>query len=236
MHYLRHVAVVVSTLLVMLVGSTAFMAQAETVPWLSEDGGTHHCPTTDRSASTTTAPPALEQYYLDDWRFGPQNLPDEGALGEMFDDYDRLGGSSPEDFLACYWNTETEGWWYPDQDGFVLDKTGEPVKKPVELAEGDYLDLFGSGFGRFLAPAGTDYEERAIPPSNANTWSADYPFSYRLYEVLKPFTVDAGPIRPWFGQPGSGLQYVVNAEYIPDAPDVVNIPYLVENGYLRQVN
>jgi hypothetical protein len=29
-------------------------------------------------------------------------------------------------------------------------------------------------------------------------------FNYHLYEVTAPFTVEAGPIRPWFNQPGLG--------------------------------
>lgn len=236
MHGLRYLAVLVSTLLVLLTSGAAASAElgaTRAIP-IGSQGPT--CPTTDRDPGSTTPPPELQEYYLDDWRFGPEELPRRGPLGAMFEDYDRLGDYSPSEFLRCFWNDDTGGWWYPDRDGFALDDSGEPIMRPVELEAGQSLDLFGSGFGRFLAPAGTPYADRAIPPSNLNTYTERYPYSYHLYEVTRPFTVDAGPIRPWFGQPGQGLQYVLNSEYIPEAPERLTIPWLVDNGYLRQVN
>ncbi|QMU78290.1 TNT domain-containing protein [Streptacidiphilus sp. PB12-B1b] len=83
------------------------------------------------------------------------------------------------------------------------------------LRSGQLVDLFGSGRGNFLAPAGTPYAKRAIPPSNLEAHDAAYPVSYHLHRVITPFTVEAGPIRPWFGQPGLGLQYMTSTR-IPD--------------------
>lgn len=37
-----------------------------------------------------------------------------------------------------------------------------------------------------------------------------YPYNYHVYRVLQPITVLAGPIAPWFGQRGQGVQYVAN--------------------------
>lgn len=240
MRFVRHLFLIISTLLVMLVGSASIavtstaMAQVAAPPVIEQDGV--DCPTRHRSAQTNAfVPPALQEYYLDDWRLGPEELPRTGPIGSMLEDYKRLGGLTPSEFLGCYWNESTKGWWFPDQDGFAL-AGGAPVKKAVELVVGQQLDLFGSGFGRFLAPAGTAYEDRAIPPSNLDTSDVNYPFGYHLYEVTKAFTVDAGPIRAWFAQPGGGLQYMVNSRYIPGAPGRVGIPYLLENGYLRQLN
>ncbi|WP_371350588.1 TNT domain-containing protein [Streptomyces malaysiensis] len=96
----------------------------------------------------------------------------------------------------------------------------------VRLKVGQKVDLFGSGFGHFLAPAGTPYAERALPPSNLNTLDPAYPNGYHLYEVTQSFLVEAGPIRSWFGQPGFGLQYLTGP----------SIPQLVAAGNLRPLN
>jgi hypothetical protein len=53
--------------------------------------------------------------------------------------------------------------------------------------------------------------------------------------VLKDFTVDAGPVAPWFAQPGYGLQYQLNSSLVPGAPASVNVTWLVNNGYLARV-
>ena len=37
-----------------------------------------------------------------------------------------------------------------------------------------------------------------------------YPYNYHVYKVLTDLTVLAGPIAPWFGQPGQGVQYQLN--------------------------
>ncbi len=137
-----------------------------------------------------------------------------------------LRGYHPQDatshywFLGCYWQTDQQnqsGWWYPDNNGFVL-RNGRPVEEPATLRTGQLVDLFGSGTGHFLAPAGTPYVKRALPPTNLDEYVTTAPrFNYHLYRVLKPFTVQAGPIRPWFGQPGLGLQYLTG----PSIPDLV---------------
>ncbi|MFI6356406.1 TNT domain-containing protein [Streptomyces sp. NPDC050743] len=60
------------------------------------------------------------------------------------------------------------------------------------------------GLSRRRRP-GPPRRKRAIPPRNLDEYSASNPpFNYHLYEVTAPFTVEAGPIRPWFNQPGLG--------------------------------
>ncbi|MFD3558889.1 TNT domain-containing protein [Streptomyces sp. NPDC058686] len=179
-----------------------------------------HCPTDIRTRGMNGAPnPALEPYYHDDWRLGPQDLPKTGAIGAMLRGYHRTGPTSAYWFLGCYWQTNPQtgesGWWYPDANGFVLDRQGKPVQKALTLRVGQLVDLFGSGRGNFLAPAGTPYSKRAIPPSNLDEYTNAYPSSYHLYRVTEAFTVQAGRIRPWFGQPGLGIQYMTDKR-IPD--------------------
>ncbi|WP_042370945.1 TNT domain-containing protein [Streptacidiphilus neutrinimicus] len=173
--------------------------------------GAESCPIAHRTAATTTAPPALEDYYRGDWRLGPASLPRAGAIGRMLRGYRPQDSTSPYWILGCYWQTSQatnqSGWWYPDNNGFVL-RGGRPVEHAQRLREGQLVDLFGSGRGSFLAPVGTPYAERALPPTNLDEYSATGPVvNYHLYRVAKPFTVQAGPIRPWFGQQGLGTQY-----------------------------
>lgn len=195
-----------------------------------DGGGKGHpppCPRTDRIGGTNTAPnPAHERYYKGDWRLGPAQLPRRGAIGRMLEGYERLDHfSSAAAFLRCYWDEETGGWWYPYPDGWTL-LNGAPLHTTISLKVGQRVDLFGSGFGHFLAPAGTPYAERALPPSNLDTYDPAYPNGYHLYEVTRPFLVEAGPIRPWFGQPGYGIQYLTGP----------SIPQLVAAGNLRPLN
>lgn len=183
------------------------------------------CPTTDRVGAHNTPPPPLQRYFQNDWRLGPVPLPRSGPIGRMLQGYQRLDHMSPAQFLACYWDDATSGWWYPSPDGWVL-VNGHPLHVTVTLQPGQKVDLFGSGFGHFLAPAGTPYAERALPPSNLNTLDPAYPFGYHLYEVTQPIVVEAGPARPWFGQPGLGLQYLTGP----------SIPQLVAAEALRPLN
>nr|QIZ01800.1 TNT domain-containing protein [Streptomyces sp. S1D4-11] len=208
--------------LLLLIGISPATAQAGH----PRAGNAAYCPTTHHNRGSNTAPQtAYQRYYLDDWRLGPRYLIQSGALGRMLQGYHRTDHTSAYWFLGCYWQTDPQtgksGWWYPDHNGFVL-RNGKPVEHSVTLRQGQLVDLFGSGFGNFLAPAGTPYAKRAIPPSNLDTYVKDYPYSYHLYRVLKPFTVEAGPIRPWFGQPGLGLQYVTK----PSVADLVTTKYL----------
>lgn len=103
---------------------------------------------------------------------------------------------------------------WPGHDGFATSH-GTVLAERVTLAPGDKLDRYGGYFdakgefrdsGRYFADQGIEFEKRALPPkSKAN--------SPHTFEVLEPFDVDAGPIAPWFGEPGGGTQYFVPEEY-----------------------
>jgi len=64
---------------------------------------------------------------------------------------------------------------------------------------------------------------------NANVRSIprySFPYNYHVYRVLQPLPVIAGPIAPWFNQPGQGVQYEMYQ----------NISFLVATSYLKRVN
>jgi RHS repeat-associated protein len=110
---------------------------------------------------------------------------------------------------------------YPPERGF------EYVDK-IKLKPGTRIDRYGGYFddsgnfideGTFASPEGVSFPERALPPNNASK-------PYSVYEVVKPFKVQAGPAKPWFGQPGKGMQY--------ELPK--SIQELIEEGYMIKVD
>lgn len=102
--------------------------------------------------------------------------------------------------------------YYPPNRGFMGTPVGEA------LQPGTLIDRFGSGGGRFVSPAGTPIPARALPPG-----VADGP--YNVFRVVKPFDVRTGPVSPWFGQPGLGIQH--------ELP--VSVTDLLRNGYIERV-
>jgi hypothetical protein len=52
-----------------------------------------------------------------------------------------------------------------------------------------------------------------------------YPYNYHVYNVTASFTVNAGPIAGWFGQPGQGVQYQMSQ----------NVLSLIASGNLARV-
>ncbi|HYX31605.1 MAG TPA: TNT domain-containing protein [Oligoflexus sp.] len=87
------------------------------------------------------------------------------------------------------------------------------------LTKGTLLDRYGEPHGTFVSPAGTPFEQRALPPSAASK-------PLHTYEVLEPIGVDAGRASPWFGEPGGGIQYELD----------FTVQDLINWGILREVN
>ncbi|KAF6830413.1 hypothetical protein CPLU01_07339 [Colletotrichum plurivorum] len=159
-----------------------------------------------------------EAYACSDDRLGPAVLPgaDVQPLGAAVANYKRFGKLTIDEFLDKYWNTslnargDETGWKYPPKNGFVLDIDEWPIKSTVKVEVGTYVDRFGPPTGGFVAPAGAGFAQRAIPPDsllNRFTLNSTNPNNYHVYKVLQGFTVQAGPIAPWFEQPGGGTQY-----------------------------
>jgi hypothetical protein len=195
------------------------------------------------TARSTSLPTFLTECsansYQGDKRLGPARLPRLGLVGLEMIGYRRTGDLSTADFLAQYYdstlNGGTGGWIYPPQNGYQLHPNGTPIRWDQQLFVGQQIDRYGSEYGGFLAPTGLPYVTRAIPPSNLNG-SPPAGCNYHNYRVRTSFSVDAGPIAPWFAQPGGGLQYQLDATEIPGAPSPLNVLWLVQNGYLERLN
>jgi hypothetical protein len=171
-----------------------------------------------------------------DPRLGPRELPTWGSVGFELLSYDRFGGLTPAQFLATYWdpaaNGGAGGWRYPPANGFLIGPFGQPVHTAMSLFAGQLLDRYGSEFGAFLAPTGSPYSSRAIPPQSLDNTTTPGTCNYVAYRVARSFSVDGGPIAPAFGQPGLGLQYMLVGALVPGAPERLNVRWLIDNGYL----
>ncbi|MFD3491622.1 TNT domain-containing protein [Streptomyces sp. NPDC058690] len=174
-------------------------------------------------------------YFCDDWRLGPKKLPTHGLVAKTLDRYQRLGSLTATRFLNRWWDPAADtgqgDWRYPDADGYAKDRQGQPIAAELELHVGQKVDRFGNEAGRYLAPAGTKYRKRSIPPSSLNTADPRHPYNYYLYRVTRKFKVCAGPIAPAFEQPGLGVQYVTSSTYCPNILRT-SVLDLVRNGTL----
>ena len=191
------------------------------------------------SASTTPPTQCSAEDYGGDPRLGPAVLPTGGPVGEELIHYDRFGGLTPDQFLAVYWEPSANGgqggWRYPPANGFLIGPNGLPVQTVMPLRAGTRIDRYGSEFGAFLAPARLPYTSRAIPPQSLDNRDAPGGCNYHLYQVVREFRVQGGPIAPAFGQRGYGVQYLLVGSLIPGAPSQINVMWLVANGYLQRV-
>lgn len=175
--------------------------------------------------------------YLDgDNRLGPKELATTGEIGLIVRGYNPLAGLTAAQFIATYWNPAGGGGWiYPPDNGYLL-ANGKPIEYTLTLGPGQDIDRFGSEYGAFLAPEGTPYAARALPPMSLDNFDANFTCNYHEYQVLKPFLVDSGPIAAGFGQRGLGRQYQLNSALVPGAPSPLNVMWLVSNGYLARLN
>ena len=166
---------------------------------------------------------------------GPKRVPNAGPVARLLRGWQRLAGFSPRGYLKLFYDKVAMSWRYPPQGGYQLTPLGVPVVGQSTLIEGQLIDRFGSEGGTYLSPEGTPYGARGIPPESLNPFPGGEPCNYYRYRVLKPFSVNAGPIAPALGQPGFGLQYVLSATWFPGVTERVNVSYLLTNGYVERV-
>ncbi|GAA1182034.1 hypothetical protein F4556_005376 [Kitasatospora gansuensis] len=185
------------------------------------------------TAAAVTSSECSTADFHGDRRLGPEQLPSTGPVGRQLWGYQRTGGLTEQQFLDRYYDATTNSWRYPPADGYVTTPDGTPLEIQQTLGTGQRIDRYGSEYGSYLAPEGLPYATRAIPPQSLDSEPAA-PCNYHVYKVLRPFTVDAGPIAPWFGQPGYGWQFQLDARHVPGAPTRLNVLWLIDNGYLAR--
>jgi hypothetical protein len=165
------------------------------------------------NATARTDPTRCSTTYLNDMpALGAQTLPQAGPIAVMLQGYRRLGdNTSVSAFLVEFYAKGS--WDYPEPEGFLV-VNGTPVEGKAELVPGERLDRFGTESGRFLAPIGTAYPERALPPANLDGTNGAVDCDYHSYVVVRSVSVMAGPAAPAFGQDGGGIQYFLGSNTV----------------------
>jgi hypothetical protein len=188
----------------------------------------------------TEKPPKPDPQYLcgSSW-LGPAVLPATGPVADLVRGYQRFGSLAPDAFLATY-RPISDGkpaWKYPgtrEDRGFKVIN-GTRLSWKSTFGPGIMLDRFGGTDGRFLAPAGTPFSGRSLPPDALNTPAGGPANNYRCYAVLKPFSVHSGPAAPGFGQTGNGDQAFLDPALTddPNEPKRLTVQWLLVKEYLE---
>jgi uncharacterized protein YukE len=132
-----------------------------------------------------------------------ETVTEGGAPLAVVRDWEPTGGMPWDDFTSRFGTPESRNW--PSNDGFPPGY----VPQPVQLPEGAMIDRFGSEYGRYLAPDGTPFADRALAPESAG---GDYNRYIVTGKPLPPgWKIVEGPVEPWYGQTPSPstLQYMI---------------------------
>ncbi|SRX91870.1 hypothetical protein [Zunongwangia profunda SM-A87] [Mycobacterium shimoidei] len=136
-----------------------------------------------------------------------ETVTEAGAPLSVVRGWHPTGGMPWDDFTSLFGTPESRIW--PDNNGFPPDY----VPQPAQLPEGTIIDRFGSEYGRYLAPDGAPFADRALPPESVDG-------NYNRYMVtgkeLPPgWQIVEGPVEPFYGQtPSPGAtQYMIT---VPD--------------------
>lgn len=162
---------------------------------------------------------------------GPVDLHAQGNTywSELFVNFGkpnhRFGGKTADEFLDEFYDSAKKQWRYPDNDGFHKGTTH--LVEIHKTSYGGFLDRFGSEWGAYLAPVGTKWEERAMPPSSLDTPPHAPRFNYHRYKIMGNFKAHVGKILPGFGQPGGGEQIML--------PKGKKVKDLIAAGILEEV-
>lgn len=166
---------------------------------------------------------------------GPNDDPEPRLATEVFSDANPYGNLTKEQFEEQF--VDDRGWFrYPDDTdpakpyaipGTVRELSGELLQTQLN---GAVLDRIGHPGGAWLAPAGTPYGERALPPD-----SLQKPYHVYVVHAENPlpvgWTIEESKATPWFGHSGGGLQYRV----IAPTGESGSIEELLDSGFLSEV-
>ncbi|WP_245535355.1 TNT domain-containing protein [Segniliparus rotundus] len=102
-------------------------------------------------------------------------------------------------------------WKYPEETDPGKPYAVPGTKRDISPAEwkaelgGKNVDRYGRPNGGWLAPEGTPFEARAMPPGSGGGPLT----SYKVGDGPLPpgYRIEKSEIAPWFGQPGGGVQY-----------------------------
>ncbi|WP_195167512.1 glycohydrolase toxin TNT-related protein [Mycobacteroides abscessus] len=138
-------------------------------------------------------------------------LTEGGAPAAILKDWNPTGGIPWKEFESQFGTPGEARIWPTENQGFPPGY----VPHEANLQPGTIIDRFGSEFGRYLAPDGTPFADRALAPESVGG-------AYNRYmvtgEPLPPgWRIVEGPLQPFYGQtPSPGT-----VQYMIEAPDGV---------------
>lgn len=138
-------------------------------------------------------------------------LTEGGAPAAILKGWDPTGGMPWKEFESQFGTPGEARIWPTENQGFPPGY----VPHEANLPPGTIIDRFGSEFGRYLAPDGTPFADRALAPESVGG-------AYNRYmvtgEPLPPgWRIVEGPLQPFYGQtPSPGT-----VQYMIEAPDGV---------------
>lgn len=204
-----------------------------------------HMPVAASRASMQLSAPAQESDGFTGLRFPPQDHPQSsliddadavarmqsGALtrkaaaegasvpDEVVAAHEPFGGLSERDWEHEYLARQPAGeraeYAWPPAASFPEGGTGPG--EALVLEPGTVVDRIGADSGRILAPEGTLFARRSLPPDYRER-------EFRRYRVLRRLPVWQAVNAPWFAQPGGAVRYRTTAA----VADLVGLGYLVE--------
>ncbi|ANO00218.1 Uncharacterised protein [Mycobacteroides abscessus subsp. massiliense] len=153
-------------------------------------------------------------------------LTEGGAPAAILKDWNPTGGMPWKEFESQFGTPGEARIWPTENQGFPPGY----VPHEANLPPGTIIDRFGSDGGRYLAPDGTPFADRALAPESVGG-------AYNRYMVtgqpLPPgWRIVEGPLQPFYGQtPSPGT-----VQYMIEAPDGVrpSVAELVDRGILDE--
>ena len=149
-----------------------------------------------------------------------------GAPEALVRGWDPTGGMPSDEFGPRFGAPGSRIW--PENNGFPPGYDPQPVQLPA----GTIIDRFGHEGGRYLAPDGTLFADRALTPETVSV-------EYHRYSVSgKPlpdgWQIVEGPVEPWYGQtpsPGAVQYMIVGPDGVKvDVAELVDKEILTDHG------
>jgi len=153
-----------------------------------------------------------------------KTIAEGGAPEALVRGWNPTGGMAWDEFGPRFGTPESRIW--PDNNGFP--PAYEP--QPAQLPAGTIIDRFGHEGGRYLAPDGTPFADRALTPETVV--SEYHRYSVTGQPLPDGWQIVEGPVEPWYGQtpsPGTVQYMIVGPQGVR-----VSVEELVDRGILTE--
>ncbi|MCX3058842.1 TNT domain-containing protein, partial [Streptomyces beihaiensis] len=159
--------------------------------------------------------------------------------------YQPYGDLTPAEFVGKYWDKSADSW---DWSTALDDPSGAVAgtEHTVWPKAGERWDRFGGEKGQWLAPEGTAYAERSLPPENLHQgyhryvwvkdWTPETAAQYVKGGKLASGDITASKVSPGFGQPGMGTQFKLPGNWRQDGEATMNVQWLLDHHFIKDLD